>query len=64
MKREILQLLEQSPGVAMSVKEVGRRIDRDQFRKDPSWARPYLRALAEEELIVEDVNHCYFVPRE
>ena len=62
MKREILQLLEQSPGVAMSVKEVSRRIDRKQYRADPSWARPFLRALAEENLILQDDNHCYLVP--
>lgn len=48
----------------MSVKEIGRRIDREQFRKDPSWARPFLRALADEDQVVEDDNHCYFVPME
>ena len=36
MKREILQLLEASPGVAMSVKEIGRRINREQYRSDPT----------------------------
>jgi len=62
MKREILQLLEQLPGVAMSTKEIGRRIDREQYRADPTWARPFLRALADEKLIVQDDNHCYLVP--
>ena len=64
MKREILQLLEASPGVAMSVKEIGRRINREQYRSDPTWARPWLRALVQENLIVEDDNHCYLVPDE
>ena len=64
MKREILQLLEQSPGVAMSVKEIGRHLDRIQFRKDPNWARPFLRSLSDEGMIVEDDNHCYLVPLE
>jgi hypothetical protein len=64
MKREILQLLEQSPGVAMSVKEIGRRVDRQQYRTDPTWARPWLRGLVQENLIVEDNNHCYLVPED
>jgi Fe2+ or Zn2+ uptake regulation protein len=59
MKREILYLLQQSRGVALSVKEIGRRIDREQYRVNPAWARPYLRALAEENLVFEDANHCY-----
>ena len=64
MKREILQILEQAPGVAMSIKEVGRRADRERYREDPSWARPFLRALAEENLIVQDDNHCFLVPED
>ena len=64
MKREILQLLQQTPGIAMSIKEVSRRVDRHKYREDPSWARPFLRALAEERLILQDNNHCYYVKPE
>ncbi|MGA1238436.1 MAG: hypothetical protein ACO34E_16420 [Limisphaerales bacterium] len=62
MKREILQMLEQCPGQPMSVKEISRRVDREQYRKDASWARPFLRALVEEQLILQDNNHCFYAP--
>lgn len=45
----------------MSVKEIGRRVNRDEYRRNPTWARPFLRALVEENLIIEDNNLCYLV---
>lgn len=45
MIQHILQLLARSPGTRFSVKEVGKRLDRERYKTDPNWARPYLKSL-------------------
>ncbi len=45
MEHEILQMLQQLPGTAFSAKEVGKRLDRQHYRDDSNWARPFLEGL-------------------
>jgi len=59
MEQEILQLLQQSPGTVFSAKEVGKRIDRKQYKENPNWARPLLQGLLEKKLISADVSGHY-----
>ncbi len=64
MEYEIQQLLQQTPGVLYSVKEVGRHIDRDQYKENPGWARPFLESLLRQRTIRVDENgHFYFPVR-
>jgi Fe2+ or Zn2+ uptake regulation protein len=63
MQQNILRLLEQSPGHPHSVKEVGKRVDRDRYREEPSWARPFLKALVEAGLVEQDINGAFLVSR-
>jgi DNA-binding IclR family transcriptional regulator len=63
MEQQILQFLQHSPGSLYSIKEVSKRVDRDRYREDANWARPYLRALLEKGLIAQDVSGCYYLPR-
>jgi hypothetical protein len=62
MEYEIYQMLHQTPGVLYSAKEVGRRIDRDEYRKNPSWARPHLESLLRQGSIEADENSHFFYP--
>lgn len=64
MEQEIYQMLHQTPGVLYSAKEVGRRIDREEYRKNPGWARPHLESLLRQGFIEADENACYFFPTE
>ena len=59
MEQEILQLLQQCPGTVFSAKEVGKRIDRQQFKENPNWARHILEGLREKKLISSDVTGYY-----
>ncbi len=59
MEQEILQLLKQCPGTVFSAKEVGKRIDRKQFKENPNWARPMLEGLLEKKVISTDVSGYY-----
>ena len=63
MEREILQMLMHSPGIRFSYKEVGRTIDRKQFREDARWARPFLEKLATENHIRRDESSLYYFPK-
>jgi hypothetical protein len=62
MEQEILQMLQQSAGVLHSAKELGRRIDRDQFKDNPNWARPFLDSLVRQHSIQEDETGYYYYP--
>jgi hypothetical protein len=62
MEQELLQMLQQSPGVLHSAKELGRRIDRDQYKENPNWARPFLDSLVRQRSIREDDTGYYFFP--
>lgn len=63
MEQEILQLLQQCPGQLFSTKEVGKKIDRNQFRENASWARPHLENLRLQGLIEFDDSGYYFFPK-
>ena len=63
MEQEILQLLQQSPDVPFSAKEVGKKIDREQFKENASWARPFLESLLRQKYIAADENGYYFYPK-
>lgn len=62
MEQEIYQMLQQTPGVLYSAKEVGRRIDRNEYRNNPGWARPHLESLLRQGYIEADENGYYFFP--
>ena len=64
MEETILALFEQNPDVAFSAKEVGRRVDRELFREDPNWAKPYLENLVRQRLLVTDAYGYWFKARE
>ena len=63
MEQEIYQLLQQSPGVLYSVKEIGKRVDRDQYKKNAGWARPFLESLLRQRLVQVDNDGHYFFPK-
>jgi hypothetical protein len=54
MENEILQLLRRTPGTRYSHKEIGRTLDRRQYRDDCHWARPVLERLVGERVITKD----------
>jgi len=51
MEREVLKFLQNSAGQLFSAKEVGKKLDRNQFTENPSWARPLLQKLSDQGLI-------------
>lgn len=63
MEHEILQLLQQAPDTLFSMKEVGKKIDRDKFRENANWARPLLEGLVTQGSIQKDDNGLYFYPK-
>jgi hypothetical protein len=63
MEQELLQMLQQTPGVVYSFREVGRRVDREKYRENPGWARPYLESLLHQHLVQLDENGHYFCPK-
>jgi hypothetical protein len=63
MEQEILQLLQQSPGQLFSIKEVSKKIDRNEFRENANWARPHLENLRMQGLIQSDQGALYFFPK-
>ena len=61
MEEEILQLLRQSPGEPFSLKEISKLLDRNQFREEPNWARPFVNSLLNRHLIDKNQDGRYFV---
>jgi hypothetical protein len=59
MEQEILRLLQQSPGALFSAKEVGKRLDRSQYKENPNWARPFLEGLLQQRSISTDPSGYY-----
>lgn len=45
------------------MKEVGRKIDRDKFRENPNWARPFLEGLVMQGIIIKEENGLYCFPK-
>ena len=62
MEQEILRLLQLSPGTPFSAKEIGRRIDRDQYKLNAYWARPILEGLLHKRVISTDAGGYYVLP--
>jgi len=63
MELEILQIMKQAAGTRFSYKEIGKLVDRNQFRENAHWARPVLEKLAFERLILKDEAY-YIYPTE
>ena len=63
MEREVLQLLQTSPGQLFSAKEVGKKLDRKQFVENPRWARPILQRLAERNVIEQREDGYFLFPK-
>jgi len=63
MEHDILQLLQQAPDTLFSTKEVGKKIDRDEYRENPNWARPHLESLVMQGSILKDDNGLYYFPK-
>jgi hypothetical protein len=63
MEQEIYQMLQQTPGVLYSVKEIGKRLDREQYKENPNWARPFLESLLHQHSIEADENGYFFYPK-
>jgi hypothetical protein len=63
MEQQILRLLQQVPDTLFSAKEVGKNLDRKQYRENPNWARPFLETLLRQKLIAADTSGYYFFPK-
>ncbi len=64
MEQQILQFLQQARGHAFSIKEIGKALDRKQFREDPNWARPFLQSLLGRSLVQKDQDGRFLLPAE
>jgi hypothetical protein len=63
MELEILRIMKQAAGTKFSYKEIGKIVDRNEFRENPHWARPILEKLVFERLIWKDEAY-YLYPTE
>jgi len=63
METEILRVLKQAAGMKFSGKEIGRIVDRNVFRQNPHWARPFLEKLVADRVIWNDEGY-YLYPTE
>jgi hypothetical protein len=61
MEEEILRLLRQGPGKALSVKEISKLLDRQRFREEANWARPMLQSLLARQLVEKDADGRFYV---
>jgi hypothetical protein len=63
MEWEILQLMKQAEGTRFTYKDIGKIVDRKEYRENPHWARPLLEKMLGERLIWKDEVY-YFYPTE
>lgn len=63
MEHEILQLLQQTPDTRFSLKEAGKKVDRERYRENANWARPILEGLVTQGVILKDDNGLYYFPK-
>jgi len=63
MEFQFLQLLQQAAGTLFSDKEVGKIMDRKEYRERPHWARSILEKMVSEGLIWKEAT-LYFYPTE
>src|ERR687892_674278 len=64
MENDILTLLQGSPGTRFSYKEVGRNVDRRQYRENLHWARPVLERLVYEGNLEKEDGLYFFAEEE
>ena len=63
MEFQILQVMKQAAGTKFSFKEIGKIVNRREFRENPHWARPHLELLVVERLIWKE-EALYLCPTE
>jgi len=63
MEWEILQIMKQAEGIRFTYKDIGKIVDRKEFRENPHWARPILEKMLFERLIWK-VDGFYLYPTE
>ena len=63
MEWEILQIMKQAEGVRFTYKDIGKIVDRKEFRENAHWARPILEKMVFERLIWKDEGY-YLYPTE
>ncbi len=63
MEWEILQIMKQAEGTRFTYKDIGKIVDRKEFRENPHWARPILEKMVFERLIWK-VEGYYLYPTE
>ena len=63
MEWEILQILKQAEGTRFTYKDIGKIVDRKEFRENPHWARPHLERMVFERFIWKDEGY-YLYPTE
>ena len=63
MEFQFLQLLQQTAGTLFSDKEVGKIMDRKEYRERPHWARSILEKMVSEGLIWKEAAR-YLYPTE
>ena len=63
MEWEILLIMKQAEGIRFTSKEIGKIVDRKEFRENPHWARPFLEKMLFERLIWKQ-DGCYVYPTE
>ena len=61
MEWEIIQVLKQAAGTRFSDREIGKIVDRKEYRERPHWARPLLDKLAVEQILWKE-DALYFFP--
>ena len=63
MEWQILQIMKQAEGVRFTYKDIGKIVDRKEFRENPHWARPVLERMVFERFIWKDEGY-YLYPTE
>jgi len=63
MEWEILQIMKQAEGILFTSKDIGKIVDRKEFRENPHWARPILERMVFERLIWKQESY-YLCPTE
>ena len=63
MEWEILQIMKQAEGTRFTYKDIGKIVDRKEFRENPHWARPHLERMVFERFIWKDEGY-YLYPTE
>ena len=60
MEFQILLVMKQAAGTLFSDKEVGKIMDRKEYRERPHWARPILERMVFEKLIWKEDVHFFY----